>query len=133
MDKQLIASELWAAAQLAPGEGIADGAQRIADILTRIDAERSKKAAAWFINVNDECDPDHPLYQQISKGFEGCLGTFPLFRSPTIPEGMALVPKSALEWLFGEEGEFEQDRPGKYWWRSKFRGLIAAAQGERNA
>jgi len=41
MDKELIAHELWAAAQLTPGEGIEDGAGRIADILARIGAERS--------------------------------------------------------------------------------------------
>ena len=103
--------------------------------LTRIDAERSKKAAAWFINVNDECDPDHPLYQQISKGFEGCLGTFPLFRSPTIPEGMA---KDAERYRF--------IRMNRLWLKANLpliaapafdeaidAGLLTAAQGERNA
>ena len=50
MDKQLIynAHEIWAAAQLAQGEGIEDGANRIAAILARIDAERGKEVVAWF-------------------------------------------------------------------------------------
>ena len=38
--------------------------------------------------------------------------------------GYAIVPKSALAWLFGEEGNFmppEEKKNRPYWWRSEFR------------
>jgi hypothetical protein len=51
-----------------------------------------------------------------------------------VPEGYKLVPVSALQWLFGEAGEFEcpperyfRGKSPTYWWRSVFRGLIEAA------
>lgn len=54
-------------------------------------------------------------------------------------EGMVLVPKHAIDWLMGEgpdaEGCHFGDAPdderfkarGNFWWRSKFRNLMAAA------
>lgn len=52
-----------------------------------------------------------------------------------VPGGFALVPESALRWLFGEEGRFEcpPDRyfrgsPPPFWWRGVFRDLMAAPQ-----
>lgn len=52
-----------------------------------------------------------------------------------VPAGCVVVPKSALAWLFGEEGEFEcppdkyfRGKAPAYWWRSKFRELIAAGE-----
>lgn len=34
-----------------------------------------------------------------------------------------VIPKAALEWLFGERGSFEKPATarGNYWWRSEFR------------
>lgn len=46
---------------------------------------------------------------------------------------MVTIPRSALRWLFGEEGEFEcparlyfRGKPPGYWWRTVFREKIAA-------
>lgn len=52
-----------------------------------------------------------------------------------VPEGMLLVPKAALDWLFGIEGKFEcpperyfRGKPPTYWWRGVFlKKLLAAA------
>ncbi|OXI29615.1 hypothetical protein CFB84_43505 [Burkholderia aenigmatica] len=51
-----IAHEVWAAAQLAPGEGIEDGTQRIAAILSRAPAQ---PAVAWLIDWPDEPELGH--------------------------------------------------------------------------
>lgn len=52
----------------------------------------------------------------------------------SVPDGFVLVPKDALDWLFGEAGIFEcppssyfRGKPPTYWWRSEFRKRIAAA------
>jgi hypothetical protein len=48
-------------------------------------------------------------------------------REYIVPEGFQLVPKKALEWLFGEgDSDFmpPADAKGKYWWRSIFRKKI---------
>lgn len=42
-----LAHEIWSAAQLAPGEGIEDGVQRIAVILSRSPAMAAQPARAW--------------------------------------------------------------------------------------
>lgn len=39
MDMNDLAHEIWAAAQLSPGEGIEDGAGRIASLLTEVRAQ----------------------------------------------------------------------------------------------
>lgn len=51
---------------------------------------------------------------------------------PALPEDVVMVPRSALRWLFGEEGEFVcpesryfRGKPPTYWWRGVFRELIA--------
>lgn len=54
---------------------------------------------------------------------------------------MVLVPKEALAWLFGEgpdaDGHWfeppeikEGERKKPYWWRSRFRAMLSAAQGD---
>lgn len=56
------------------------------------------------------------------------------------PEGMVLVPQAALDWLygvgpdsdgyhFGEEAAPRGD--GAFWWRPKFRAMIAAHTGQQ--
>jgi len=52
---------------------------------------------------------------------------------------MVLVPKSALDWLFGEGpdaeghwfGDGSQLQKGAYWWRSPFRAVLSSPQGVR--
>jgi hypothetical protein len=38
-------------------------------------------------------------------------------------DGYTILPKSALDWLFGEAGEFTppENAKGRFWWRSEFR------------
>lgn len=44
---------------------------------------------------------------------------------PCPHEDKVLVPKAALQWLFGEVGTFEAPNDGKkhgaFWWRSEFK------------
>ena len=130
MDKQLIdnAHEIWAAAQLLPGEGIEDGAKRIAGILARIDAERGKDAVAFRLTDGDDVE-----YNGIDQFSCGRTGGEPLFLSPTILEGMA---KDAERYRF--------IRMNRLWLKANLpliaapafdeaidAGLLAAAQGER--
>ena len=98
MNKEL-SHELWAAAQLTPGEGIEDGADRIAAILSRIGAERGKEAACWQFQDTDGSwhyfvDERHKE-NTIAAGYP----VRPLFLTPqpAMPEGMALVLITKLE------------------------------------
>lgn len=102
--------------------------------LSHIDAERGKVATGWFVNVNRDCDPDNPHFQQVAKQYEGDPDTFPLFLSPTIPEGMALVPElstSAMD-IAGMEAVGIEGF-GKTEAEICYIAMLAAAQGERNA
>ena len=123
MDKQLIdnAHEIWAAAQLLPGEGIEDGAKRIAGILARIDAERGKDAVAFRLTDGDDVE-----YNGIDQFSCGRTGGEPLFISPTIPEGMVLVPpeKPLPDLMLASYHE-------AIGWNACREAMIAAAQGEK--
>ena len=123
MDKQLIdnAHEIWAAAQLLPGEGIEDGAKRIAGILARIDAERGKDAVAFRLTDGDDVE-----YNGIDQFSCGRTGGEPLFLSPTILEGMVLVPpeKPLPDLMLASYHE-------AIGWNACREAMIAAAQGEK--
>jgi hypothetical protein len=65
------------------------------------------------------------------------------YREYLAAEGFIVVPKSALDWLFGEgpdaDGKWfeppeikDGERKKPYWWRSRFRAMITAAQQEQN-
>ena len=90
--------------------------------LARIDAERGKDAVAWF--VNSEPVGRNPHYEQISKEYEGGIGTFPLFFSQTIPEGMALVPLEPTNAM-----KVAGDNAG-FWCADKWRAMVSASAVE---
>ena len=127
MDKQLIdiAHEMWAAAQLVPGEGVEDGVDRIVDILARIDAERGKDAVATKLATDNPFSCFKVSLADSEKLAALPAGT-PLFLSPTIPEGMALVPT---------EKPLPDLRLASYHeaigWNACRDFMLAAAQGER--
>lgn len=87
-------------------------------------AERGEPVAVVIDNGLPEGGIDWLPHNGVPLELGQLLYTSP---QPVVPDGMTLVPTSALKWLHGEEGEFVQDRPGAYWWRSKFRELCAAA------
>ena len=73
--------------------------QQAADMIERLSAERDSYKAM--------------LKEQLAAG---------------VPPDCVVVPKAAMDWLMGLGDDFDPDRPGKYWWRSKFRELIAAVE-----
>ena len=102
--------------------------------LARIDAERGKDAVAFRMIDGDEVE-----YNGIDQFSCGRTGGDPLFLSPTIPEGMALVPiepttamiYAGINTPVTDTGDEIADRPDDY--RAVWKSMISAAQGERNA
>lgn len=121
-------------------------------VIERIDAERGKLATAWLHDITHNDDPrqhDEALaFTPDAFPMDGCglftsAGSRPLFLSPTIPEGMALVPIEPTQEMLkaADDGDREyttrnfgadmQTIPqGAY---DHYCAMIAAAQGERNA
>jgi len=111
-------------------------------LIARIDAERGKSAVAW-VDTLDTARPRCITNLDYRSVTEAKLGVeyVPLFLSPTIPEGMALVPKginylddtprpSVMKLLAVPPTALRREEEQDYysrWWEL----LIAAAQGER--
>ena len=126
--------------------------------LARIDAERGKEAVAWFACADnngsvplelwgfDEKSCKHAVLENArSVGWKGTIDGYllhmswiirPLFLSPTIPEGVALVPVEPSEamleaWkaqIMVPVGSSPEAKA-----RRAYKAMLAAAQGERNA
>lgn len=85
--------------------------------------------AAEFYSVRTPVKWSDALRNDIRRGLEAAL-------SPRdgVP-GMVLVPKTALDWLFGEGPDEEGHRfgdgnfptKGAYWWRNPFRAMLSTA------
>ena len=91
------------------------------ELLARIDAERGKGAVAWRLEngiSGEPCLLNHKFFHDME----------PLFLSPTIPEGMALVPVEPTPAMCDVIG----NRYGAYETAEElYEALIAAAQGEQ--
>ena len=110
--------------------------------LARIDAERGKEAVAYALmwrtedgsealqfpvaSSVDEAKRDITMY---GKADRDAMRIAPLFLSPTIPEGYVLVPLEPTKKMV--EAIDAVMWPGAS--EKAYRGMIAAAQGERNA
>lgn len=92
-------------------------------------AELAKQEPAWWhYVVNGEWDNFTKVRPPEDAYDEGTLR--PLYAAPVVPDGYVMVPQSAFDWLMGLGDDFEPDRKGVYWWRSKFREMIDAAEKE---
>lgn len=98
----------------------------VASAVARIDAERGKEAVAFRMIDGDDVE-----YNSADKFSCGRTGGEPLFLSPTIPEGMALVPVVPTEAML--KRATSEIREGGWSVRHIYRAMLAAAQGERNA
>lgn len=104
-------------------EGIEDGVNRISNILARIDAELGKSAVAEVCNCGIM-----PISNDLTVGEK-------LFLSPTLPEGMTLVPiEPTLEMLDAVWGRRlgRDDSGAEKIALLKYKAILDAAQGERN-
>ena len=152
MDKQLIdiAHEIWAAAQLAPSEGIEDGISRIAAILARIDAElgklmvvsemvRTAPERIWLQVSDEPADIDDPFPRPITDEMTWSTGQCvaceveyvraDLSPTPAIPENMVLVPVIPTPAMCAVISN-EHDIYGSA--QELYAMVLQAAQGERN-
>lgn len=109
------------------------------DFLTRIDAERGKDAKAWLITGKQLGVPYQDVTQRqevIDRAQSLGYKVSPLFLSPTIPEGMAMVDKKLLALAIDLTKEAGEEEFSRLPLSDELHGLslmLDAAQGERNA
>lgn len=83
--------------------------------------------------TDDELDDifcsNHDSYgNQTTRGFEYERAIEQAIFAKLKEQGYVVVPPDAYRWLMGLGDDFEPDRKGKYWWRSKFREMIEAGE-----
>lgn len=91
----------------------------------------------WETPLWKDAEPTAAVVYRLRDALEAELSTAQPEPLPALPEDVVMVPRSALRWLFGEEGEFVcpesryfRGKPPTYWWRGVFRELIQSAQPE---
>jgi hypothetical protein len=112
-----------------------EGAVKVVQALRALNQRQAVKAEPIKLPAKNAC-----FYCGEDHGNLPCPGQSPIAKpkplsaAQRVPEGMVLIPGSALRWLFGEEGKFEcpperyfRGHPAPFWWRSVFRDKLSAA------